>query len=132
MPAGPFNDIVKVANSRAPLEIAVFGTVVGDLTVMPPQVSFGIVPHHASVLRTIRLTNSGDRTVKVIGVSSTSQSVMAVVEAVTPGKVYRITLQLRPNTPDGKLLGALAIKTDDPQQQTLQVPFYGIVGSFKG
>jgi len=132
MPAGPFNDIVKVANSRAPLEIAVLGTVVGDLSVTPPQVSFGIVPHHASVLRTIRLTNSGDRTVKVIGVSSTSQNVMAVVDAVTPGKVYRITLQLRPNTPDGKLLGALAIKTDDPQQQTLQVPFYGIVGSFKG
>jgi Protein of unknown function (DUF1573)/Flagellar-associated PapD-like len=132
MPAGPFNDIVKVATNRAPLEVAVFGTVVGDLTVNPPQVSFGIVPHHAGVLRTIRLTNSGDRAVKVVAISSSSQSVTAAVDPVTPGKVYKITIQLRPNTPDGKLLGMLAIKTDDPQQQTLQVPFYGIVGSFRG
>lgn len=132
MPAGPFNDVVKVSTSRAPVEVAVFGTIVGDLTLNPPQVSFGIVPHHAGVLRTIRLTNSSDRTVKVVGISSTNQSVTAAVEPVTPGKVYKITLQLRPNTPDGKLLGTVAIKTDDPQQETLQVPFYGIVGSFKG
>jgi len=26
----------------------------------------------------------------------------------------------------------LAIKTDDPHQQDVQIPFYGIVGSFKG
>jgi len=26
----------------------------------------------------------------------------------------------------------LAIKTDDPHQQDVRVPFYGIVGSFKG
>lgn len=132
MPPGPFNDIVKVSTSRAPVEVAVYGTIVGDLTVNPPQVSFGIVPHHASVLRTIRLTNSADRVVNVVGVSSTNQSVTAAVEPVTPGRVYRITLQLRPNTPDGKLLGTVAIKTDDPQQETLQVPFYGIVGSFRG
>jgi Protein of unknown function (DUF1573) len=132
MPAGPFNDVVKVATSRAPVDVAVFGTIVGDLTVNPPKVSFGIVPHHAGVLRTIRLTNSGERTIKVVGLSSTNQSVLAAVEPVTPGKVYKITLQLRPNTPDGKLLGTLAIKTDDPQEETLQVPFFGIVGSFRG
>ena len=132
MPPGPFTDLVKVTTSRAPLEIPVFGTVVGDLAVNPPQVSFGIVPHHESALRIIRLTNSGDRTVNVTGVSSTNVSVTAAVEPVKAGKEYKITLQLAPNTPDGKLLGTLAIKTDDPQQQTVQVPFYGIVGSFKG
>jgi hypothetical protein len=131
-PAGPFADIVKVTTSRAPVEIPVFGTVVGDLTVNPPQVSFGIVPHHESAMRVIRLTNSGDRTVKVIGVSSTNLSVTAAVETVKAGKQYKITLQLAPNTPDGKLMGTVAINTDDPQQQTVQVPFYGIVGSFKG
>lgn len=131
-PAGPFADIIKVTTSRAPVEIPVFGTVVGDLTVNPPQVSFGIVPHHESAIRIIRLTNSGDRAVKLIGVSSTNLSVTAAVEPVKAGKEYKITLQLAPNTPDGKLMGTLAIKTDDPRQQTVQVPFYGIVGSFKG
>jgi hypothetical protein len=132
MPAGTFTDIVKVATSRAPVEITVFGNVVGDLSLTPPQVSFGIVPHHASALRIVRLTNSGERAVKVVSLSSTSQSVTAGAEAVKAGKEYKITLQLRPNTPDGALRGMLAIKTDDPEQQTVQLPFYGIVGSFKG
>jgi hypothetical protein len=65
-------------------------------------------------------------------VKSTNQSVEARVDPVTPGKEYKVTLALRPNTPDGQIRGALTIKTDDPQQTTLTVPYYGIVGSFKG
>jgi len=132
MPTGTFSDIVKVSTSRAPVDISVFGNVVGDLAAAPPQISFGIVPHNASAMRIVRLTNSGGRTVKVIGLSSTSSNVTATVEPVRPGKEYKITVQLRPNTPDGALRGTLAIKTDDPEQETLQVPFYGIIGSFKG
>ena len=132
MPAGPFTDIVKVDTSRASVDIPVFGTVLGDLNVSPPQVLFGVVPHHAGALRIIRLTNSGDRTVNVVGISSSNQSVTAAVEPIKAGKEYKITLQLQPNSPDGTLHGMLAIKTDDPQQQTVQVPFFGIVGAFNG
>lgn len=132
MPAGAFTDLVKVTTNRQPLEIAVFGTVLGDIVLNPPQVSFGIVGHHASATQFVRLTNSGGRKVNVLGLSSTNQAVTAAVDPITPGKEYRITLQLRPNTPDGALRGSIAIKTDDPEQQTLQVPFYGIVGSFRG
>jgi hypothetical protein len=121
-----------VTTNRQPLEIALFGTVLGDIVLNPPQVSFGIVGHHATATQFVRLTNSGGRNVNVLRLSSTNQAVTAAVEPITPGKEYRITLQLRPNTPDGALRGSLAIKTDDPEQQTLQVPFYGIVGSFRG
>jgi hypothetical protein len=132
MPAGPFSDTVKVANSRVPIEIVVFGTVLGDLDVTPAQVSFGIVPHRSGAERMVRLTNSGPHAVKITGLSSTNIAVTAVAEPIKPGQDYKITLQLRPNTPDGALRGMLAIKTDDPSQQTVQVPFYGIVGSFRG
>jgi hypothetical protein len=132
MPAGAFTDLVKVTTNRQPLEIAVFGTVLGDIVLNPPQVSFGIVGHHASATQFVRLTNSGGRNVNVLALSSTNQAVTAAIEQITPGKEYRITLQLRSNTPDGALRGSIAIKTDDPEQQTLQVPFYGIVGSFRG
>jgi hypothetical protein len=131
-PAGPITDLVKVSTSRVPVEIPVSGTVLGDIDVNPPQISFGIVPHHASALRFARLTNSGDHPVKVIGISSNNTSVVAAVEPVKSGKEYKISAQLQPNTPDGVLRGMLAIKTDDPHQQDVQVPFYGIVGSFKG
>jgi hypothetical protein len=132
MPAGPFDDTIKLATSRAPLDITVFGTVQGDITVNPPQVSFGIVGRHQATQRIVRLVNDGDRTVNVTGVSSSSNSVSAAVEPITPGKEYKITLQLAPDTPDGAIRGRLAIHTDDPNQQTVSLPFYGIVGSFRG
>ncbi|MBV8055098.1 MAG: DUF1573 domain-containing protein [Deltaproteobacteria bacterium] len=131
-PAGPITDLLKVNTSRVPVEIPVSGTVLGDIDVNPPQVSFGIVPHHASALRFVRLTNSGDHPVKVTAISSDNTSVVAAVEPVKTGKEYKIAVRLAPNTPDGVLRGILAIKTDDPHQQEVQIPFYGIVGSFKG
>ncbi len=130
-PAGPITDLVKVNTSRAAVEIPVSGMVLGDINVSPPQVSFGVIARHASALRILRLTNSGDHPVNVTGISSNNDSVIADVEPVKAGKEYKITVQLRPNTPDGVLRGMLAIKTDDPHQQEVQVPFYGIVGSFK-
>jgi Protein of unknown function (DUF1573) len=132
MPPGPFDDTIKLVTSRAPLDITVFGVVQGDLTVKPPQVSFGIVGRHQATQRIVRLVNDGDHTVNVTGVSSSSNNASAAVEPITPGKEYKITLQLAPDTPDGAIRGRLAIHTDDPNQQTVSLPFYGIVGSFRG
>ncbi|MGH8011581.1 MAG: DUF1573 domain-containing protein [Candidatus Binataceae bacterium] len=132
MPVGTFADTVKVATSRGPLDVLVFGTVAGDLSVNPPQVSFGIVPHHATALRMIKLTNSGSHPVQVLGVTSSNSSVAAAVEPIKPGKEYKITLELRGNTPDGQLRGNLAVRTTDPAQRTVNVPFFGIVGAFRG
>jgi Protein of unknown function (DUF1573)/Flagellar-associated PapD-like len=132
MPLGAFDDTIKVATSRAPVDITVFGTVQGDITVKPAQVSFGIVPHRQGTLRMVRLVNAGARAMRVTGVSSSNASVSAKVEPITPGKEYRVTLALRPNTPDGALHGLIAITTDDPEQQTVSLPYYGIIGSFRG
>jgi len=132
MPVGAFDDTIKVATSRAPVDITVFGTVQGDLTVKPAQVSFGVVPHHQGTLRFVRLVNEGARPVKVTGVSSSNVSVSATIEPVAAGKEYKITLALQPDSPDGALHGQIAITTDDPDEQTLNLPFYGIVGSFRG
>ena len=131
MPMGAFDDSIQVVNNRKPIQVHVFGDITGDLTVDPAQVSFGIVPHHQSVVRILRLTNDGNRTLKVLGVSSTNHSVVARIDPVTPGKEYKITVELLKNTPDGRLSGSLAINTDDPAQPSLIVPLYGIVGSFE-
>jgi hypothetical protein len=106
--------------------------VVGDLVTEPAQVSFGILPHGQGAMRIVRLTNNGARPVAIKEVSSTSPAVVAKAEPVAAGKQYKITLELRKGTPDGELRGQLVIHTDDPEQASLTVPFYGIVGSFKG
>jgi len=132
MPVGTFDDTVKIVTNRAPLQVDVFGTVSGDLNVSPPQVSFGIVPQGQDVIRILKLTNGGPHAVKVLSVYSNNSSVNAIVEPVAQGKEYKITVQLRRNTPKGQLHGQLAIRTDDPNQSTVTVPFYAIVGGFTG
>jgi hypothetical protein len=132
MPAGGFADMVKVTTSREPINVSVFGEVQGDLALKPVQVSFGVVEHRQPAQQYARLVNTGPRPIKVISVASTNRNVAATVQPITPGREYKITLQLQPNSPDGALRGMLAIKTDDPNQPTINLPFYGIIGSFKG
>jgi Protein of unknown function (DUF1573) len=131
MPAGPFSDTIEIATSGRPIQIPVYGRVVGDLVTEPAQVSFGILPHGEGALRIVRLTNNGARPVAIKEVSTTNPAVAAQADPIEAGKQYKITLHLRKGTPDGQLRGQLVIKTDDPKQNSLTVPFYGIVGSFR-
>jgi hypothetical protein len=130
MPTGSFDDTVKVITSRIPLQVDVFGEVIGDLSVAPAQVSFGIVPHGQEAVRMVKLTNEGSKPIKVLGITSTAVPVSASAEPINGSKDYKITVQLQKGTPDGQVRGQLQIKTDDPEQQVLNVPFYGIVGQF--
>jgi len=131
MPVGRFDDTIKITTNRVPLQVDVFGTVTGDLNIDPAQVSFGIVPHGQDIVRIFKLSNQGPHPVKVLEVASSSPAVAATAEPVTPGREYKVTVTLRHGTPDGQLRGNLTIKTDDPDQATLKVPFYAIVGQFR-
>jgi Protein of unknown function (DUF1573)/Flagellar-associated PapD-like len=131
MPVGQFDDTIKVATSRVPIQIDVFGIVTGDLSVNPAQISFGIVPRGSGAVRIIRLTNQSARAVKVLGVTSDNVAVSASAQPLTAGKEYKVTVELHRGTPDGQVRGELRIATDDPTQRTLEVPFYGIVGQFQ-
>lgn len=132
MPTGPFDDTVKVTTNRVPLMIDVFGTVTGDLSLDPAQISFGIVKSGQDATRILKLSNQGDRDVKVLDITSSDPSVSANAEPIKPGKEYKITVMLRRGVPDGQLRGQLAIKTDDPKQTSIEIPFYAIVGKFNG
>jgi len=131
MPLGAFDDSIKVTTNRVPLNVDVFGTVTGDLNVDPMQVSFGIVPRGQDIIRLVKLSNAGAHPVKVLDVKSSSPAVTASAEPVTDGKEYKLTVMLRRGTPDGQLRGQLTIKTDDPDQATISLPFYAIVGQYK-
>jgi hypothetical protein len=130
MPAGSFDDTINMTTSRIPLKVDVFGQVTGDLSVDPAQVSFGIVPHGGEAMRMVKLTNEGSKPVKVLGITSSEVSVSASAEPIDGSKDYKIIVQLHRGTPDGQVRGQLEIKTDDPEQQVLNVHFYGIVGQF--
>jgi len=129
---GPFVDTIDIATNRVPVKVSAFGAVTGALSIDPPQVSFGIVNSKQSAERIVRLTNSGDRNVKITGIDTSNTSVTAEAEPVKPGKEYKVTVELRQNTPDGQVRGQIVLKTDDPDQPTVTIPFYGIVGAYRG
>ncbi len=129
MPTGPFYDSVQLVTNQKKVALPVFGRIAGDLSAEPPQVSFGIVPRGRGAARVLRLTNSGQRLLKVLSVSSSSPSVAAKAEETKPGKEYKITIELSRRAPQGQVRGRLLITTDDPQEKSLSVFFYGIVGS---
>ena len=131
-PAASFSDNVKVASNVAAVSIPVYANIVGDLSVLPPQVSFGIVKHRAGAVQFARLTNAGDKPINLLAATSNNPNVSATIEPLKPGKEYKLTLQLTANSPDGTLRGVVAIKTDDSAQPVVQLPFYGIVGGFSG
>ena len=128
MPPGAFDDTIKVITNRVPIQIDVFGTISGDLSVDPAQVSFGIAPKGQDVVRLIELKNNGAHDVKVLDVTSSVPTVGVSTATVVPGKDYKITVTLNRGSPEGQLRGQLTIKTDDPVQPSLTVPFYAIVG----
>ena len=132
MPVGPFDDSIKITTNRVPLQVDVFGTVTGDLNIDPAQVSFGIVPRGQDIVRIFKLSNQGAATGQ--GARRREQQPGRRRDRRSrsrPGKEYKVTVTLRHGTPDGQLRGNLTIKTDDPEQATLNVPFYAIVGQFK-
>lgn len=131
MPVGPFDDTIKIVTNRAPVQVDIFGTVQGDLDVAPAQISFGIVQPGRGATRIVRLTNTGSKLIKLLGISSSNAGVTASAEPVKPGREFRITIQLNRSVPDGQVHGLLRIMTDDPTQKTVNLPFYGIVGQFK-
>ncbi|HVA77320.1 MAG TPA: DUF1573 domain-containing protein [Candidatus Binataceae bacterium] len=128
MPPGAFDDTIKVVTNRVPIQVDVFGTVSGDLSVEPAQVSFGIAPRGQDVVRLLALKNNGPRQVKVLDVTSSVPTVGVSTATVTPGKEYKITVTLNRGAPEGQLRGQLTIKTDDPDDPSVTVPFYAIVG----
>lgn len=130
MPIGTFDDTVKMTTNRIPKQVDVFGQITGDLSVAPAQISFGIVPHGQEATRMIKLTNQGSKPIKVLGITSNAVPVSASAEPIDGSKDYKIIVQLHRGTPDGQVRGQLQIKTDSPEQQVLNVPFYGVVGQF--
>src|SRR5579875_857351 len=113
MPPGPFEDTVEVSTNDQPIEIPVYGRVVGDLLVEPAQVSFGILPHGQSAVRYVRVVNNSTRPVTITALSSTNPAVSVSAKPLAAGKQYRLALALRGGTADGQLHGQLLIKTGD-------------------
>lgn len=132
MPLGRFNDqlTLRTTGSR-PLVIPVFGSVEGDVVVLPPQVTFGVARGGSVPERELYIHNRGVRPVAVTRVTVPAGVVSYRLSTVEDGQDYRLTLRLRDGLPAGKVESAIEIFTDHPDEQHLVVPLYAIIDGRK-
>ena len=130
MPLGRFNEklTLHTTSPRDPvITVAVFGSIEGDLVVLPPQVTFGVTRAGATPERDLYIRNRGARPVAVTRVVVPDDVATYTLHVLEDGLEYRLTLRLRDRLPPGKVETEVEIFTDHPEEGHLVVPLYAIV-----
>jgi hypothetical protein len=119
---------LRTTSPRTPeMTLGVLGSVEGDVSVLPPQVTFGITRADESPERELVIRSRGARPLAVTKVSVPEDIVTYRLEATREGVEYQLTLRLRHGLPPGKVEGAIEILTDHPDEDRLVVPLYAII-----
>ena len=129
VPLGRFTDelVLRTTSERQPrLAVKVFGTIEGEIAVLPPQVTFGVAQGESGDTRELFIHNRGTRPVSVTRVT-VPDAVRYELSTVEEGVEYRLALQLRDDLPPGKIEGAVEIFTSHPDEQRVTVPLYAVV-----
>lgn len=128
-PLGQLRDtltITTTSEKKPRLTVPVFGNVEGDVTVEPPQVSFGVVHPGTRRTRVVRIKNAGATALRILEVTSENDAVVPELHEITPGREFRLDLHIRGDA-SGKLRGEVGIVTDHPEQARLAVRVFGAV-----
>jgi hypothetical protein len=130
LPLGRFNEqlTLRTTSAREPtLTLTVFGSVEGDVVVLPPQVTFGVTRADAAPEREFFIRNRGDKPLTVTRVVVPPDIATYQLDTVATGLEYRVTLRLRDGLRAGKLQGDVEIFTNHPDEPRLVVPLFAVV-----
>jgi len=131
-PLGRLNDQITVTTTsqkKPQIEIPVFGSIEGDMVVLPPQVSFGVVRTGESKTLELSIKNRGTKPVQVLRVENSSPAIVAEVTPVKQGEEYRLTLRATGENKVGRIQGEVQVFTDHPEEKVLTIPLYGMVAA---
>ncbi len=130
MPLGRISEqlTLRTTSPREPvITLPVFGSVEGDVAVVPPQVTFGVASRGEDPERELTIRNRGRRPLGVTRIAVQPRQVSYRLREVEDGVEYRLTLRLEDGAPAGKVEGAVEIFTDNPDESHIVVPLYAIV-----
>jgi len=130
LPLGRFSEqlTLRTTSPREPtLAMTVFGSVEGDVVVLPPQVTFGVTRSDSALERELFIRNRGDRPLTVTRVAVPAGIATYQLETIAEGLEYRVTLRLRAGLRPGKIEGDVEIFTNHPDEGHLLVPLFAIV-----
>lgn len=130
MPLGRFNDRITLhtTSAREPdLVVGVFGSIEGDVLVVPPEVSFGVTDPERTPERDLHVRARGSTALKVVGVTAPEDVVEYDLATVEEGREYRLRIRLRRGLAPGPVAGSIEIRTNLPGEDHLVVPVDALV-----
>ncbi|MBN2106993.1 MAG: DUF1573 domain-containing protein [Deltaproteobacteria bacterium] len=131
MKTGRFFERVKIRTDHKTIkdiQLNVIGSVVGDVTVAPNQVHFGLFRKDKKPSeRFLTIRSVGEVTFKIIEVTSSIPEVTTSLETVVAGKEYRLRSALNDSFAGSSLNGKLTIKTDLMNDGIIEIPIAGRV-----
>ncbi|MBN1552688.1 DUF1573 domain-containing protein [bacterium] len=130
-PAGRFFSKVKLS-TNSPLQpevvFPVYGVVRSQVSARPTQAYFGTLSPGEVKNLDIKISKTGDPTLKILSITSTVDAITWEQETVEDGAVYNLKLTLTvPNDHAGRISGTIDITTSDPTQPEISIPVFGYV-----
>jgi len=107
---------------RVPLSV----TVRGNLTIIPEQLSFGVVNQGKASTKTISVSTKREKLkIKKAEIKDAPDYLKVVVDNKQQGKRSVVRVTVGKDATVGPIKGTVIIRTDDPLQPTLEVPITG-------
>ncbi|MCP4715834.1 MAG: DUF1573 domain-containing protein [Deltaproteobacteria bacterium] len=125
---GRFRDRVTIVTDHPKVKnvtLYVYGEVMGSVAVKPTYLSFGVMKKDKTLEKSITLTATGETSFKVLNVTASVAELKTRVETVKEGKEYRVTATVPQDFAGQILKGSIKITTDDKEQETIEVKFFG-------
>ena len=127
---GRFSDRININTDNKKVEklvVYVYGEVEGNIKVIPNHLSFGLLEKGKVSERTIKLKAVSDAPFKILNVSSSLKEIETTVETIQEGKEYKIRAKITEGFNQDSLKGKLVIKTDDKDQENIEIRVFGRV-----
>jgi len=129
VPLGRFSRELRLetTSARQPvIVLPVFGSIEGDVVVLPSQLSFGVARMGASPERRLLIRNRGLQPLSVRRVT-VPESFDYSLRVLQDGLEYQLSLRLRDDVAPGTISGDVEIYTDHPSEQRVVVPLHAVV-----
>jgi len=131
-PPGNFFGNIEITSAEHPDEkliVPASGRIIGDITVTPENLYFGIVKKGEKSEQKIKVTNNSETALRLIEVRSTLEFIKPNFNGkpIPPKENVELTLSLLPTAPAGSFKGKIDIKTDNKVQPMLSSMLYGVV-----
>ncbi len=128
MNIGRFRERVTIKTdheSVKKLSLYVYGEVYGNIRAIPSYLSLGMIRKGQVLTKTIKVTATGDTAFTVKGAVASEAGIQVTTETIKPGKEYHVKVTVPADFPKAIAKGRITIKTDDKDQETILVRYFG-------